>query len=182
MGREKAALELGGRTLLEHALCLAQEVADEVRLVGDPRRLPSSAKIVEDRYPGSGPLAGIHAALLASNTDLNLILPVDMPFLEPAFLRFLLAEAERSGALVTVPRLETGWQPLCAVYRKAFAGAAERALSIGQNKIDPLFAQVTARVIEEGELLRMDFPLQMFDNLNTPEEWQRAQHRFAERP
>jgi len=69
-----------------------------------------------------------------------------------------------------VPRAAGGWQPLCAVYRRAFADVAEAELQHSTNKIDPLFAKVDVRVVEEVELKSAGFSPEMFRNLNTPED------------
>ena len=61
-------------------------------------------------------------------------------------------------------------QPLCAIYRREFANAAENALRAGRYKIDPLFSVVCTRVIEQEELQAAGFSASMFRNLNTPEE------------
>ncbi len=175
MGRDKAMLSLGGQTLLERARQLARSVTDRVRVVGPPEKFGPDA--VADIFPARGPLGGIHAALTATATDLSLILSVDTPFITPEFLRFLLDEAARCGATVTVPYLEERFQPLCAVYRRAFLDLAETALHAGHNKVDPLYFQTTTRRIEEAELIRLAFDAQMFDNLNTPEDLARAQKR-----
>jgi len=178
MGRDKAFLELDGRTLLAHALKLARTVVPEVYVVGPKPKLAGVAAVVEDIHPGCGPLGGIHTALHFSPTDLSLILAVDTPFLQPAFLRYLVGEAEASRAVVTVPRIGNRIQPLCAVYRRSFREPAARALEARRYKIDPLFAEVEVRVIEEPELARLDFDLRMFDNLNTDEEWRQAGLRW----
>jgi len=182
MGREKAMLELGGRTLLERALQLALTVAAEAMVVGSRGEFERYGRVLEDVYPGQGPLGGIHAALWASPTDLNLILAVDTPFLEARFLEFLVAQARESGAVVTLPRTADGFHPLAAVYRRAFRETAEQALAEGRNKIDALFAQVEIRVLEEEELRRFAFAPAIFENLNTPEELERARQRIQEKP
>jgi molybdopterin-guanine dinucleotide biosynthesis protein A len=56
------------------------------------------------------------------------------------------------------------------VYRREFAEVAEPALRAGKNKIDPLFGQVPLQVIEEAEITEHGFALEMFRNVNTPEE------------
>jgi molybdopterin-guanine dinucleotide biosynthesis protein A len=182
MGRAKALLELGGLTLLERALRLSVSVAAEAMVVGPRGEFERYGRVLEDVYPGQGPLGGIHAALWASPTDLNLILAVDTPFLEARFLEFLLAQARESGAVVTVPRTRDGFHPLAAVYRRSFREAAEQALAEGRNKIDSLFSQVETRVLEEEELRRFAFPPAIFENLNTPEELERARRRLPEQP
>jgi len=179
MGQDKAFLMLGGETLLQRALKLGQSVAGEAVIVGEVARFMKFGRAVEDVYPDHGPLGGIHAALRASSTPLNLILAVDLPLLEREFLSYMAAEASRSGAMVTVPRTRDGLQPLCAVYHRDFGELAEKALHAGRNKIDPLFSQTETRVINDQELTRMGFNLAMFRNLNTPEEAARAEKELA---
>ena len=178
MGADKALLELAGQTLLQRTLELARVMTEDVRIVGAREKFGKFAPVVEDKYANRGPLGGIHAALASTRSDFNLILAVDLPFLEKKFLQHLLAEARASGAEVTVPRAAGGLQPLCAVYRREFAALAEQALAAGRNKIDTLYAQTTVRIIEEDELVRFAFSPTMFDNLNTQEEWERARRRL----
>src|SRR5262249_25712125 len=147
MGQEKAMLKLGGRTLLERALKLTHAVAAETIIVGPAPTLERYGRVIEDVYPGQGPLGGIHAALWQSPTELTLVLAVDTPFLEARFLEYLVGQARESGAMVTVPRTADGFHPLAAVYRRGFREVAEQALEDGQNKIDTLFAGVETRIL-----------------------------------
>lgn len=175
MGTDKAFLRLGDRTLLEHAISVVRSVCSEIAIVGDRDKFSPYGAVVEDIYRGAGPLGGIHAALKHSSADLNLILAVDLPFVSTEVLSFLLATAQKAGdAAVTVPRAAGGFQPLCAVYRRAFAVAAEEALRAGMNKIDGLFARVPTRSIDESELRAAGFSEELFLNLNTPEDVQAA--------
>jgi len=171
MGADKAFVLLAGRTLLARALDLARTLTSEVRIVGDPAKFAAFAPVVEDQFPGCGPLAGIHAALHSSQTELNLVLAVDTPFLTPALLRCILGRAKDSeSAMVTVPRTAQGWQPLCAIYRREFAFIAETALRSGQYKIGALFEEAHTQAIEEPELQSAGFSSDLFRNLNTPED------------
>jgi molybdenum cofactor guanylyltransferase len=178
MGEDKAFIKLENRTLLERALDLARKVCPEVRIVGEGQKFSAYAATVEDIFPKQGPLAGIHAALKNSSTELNLMLAVDMPFMDPGFLNYLATEARTASALITVPLCAGRWQPLCAVYRRDFATVAEKSLIQNHNKIDPLFAQVATRVIEETELLQRGFTPEIFRNLNTPQEFNQAQTKI----
>ena len=170
MGADKAFVTLDGRTLLTRALDLARSVTSDVRIVGDAAKFAAFAPAVEDRFRGCGPLAGIHAALRASSKELNLMLAVDVPFVSRTLLEFLIARARDSEKLVTVPRVRGGWQPLCAVYRRAFGDGADEALRAGRYKIDALFAADDTCALDEKELDAAGFPAAMFRNLNTPEE------------
>jgi molybdopterin-guanine dinucleotide biosynthesis protein A len=172
MGADKAFLELGGKTLLDIARGLLAGVCERVAIVGDRARFGPDA--IEDIFPDSGPLGGIHAALSATKSDLNLVVAVDTPFLEPKFLRWMMHRAATTHSIVTVPRLGSGFQPLCAVYRRSFKGFAEAALKNGNFKIDPLYAKVRTCPITDTELNQLAFDSRMFDNLNTRAEFERA--------
>jgi molybdopterin-guanine dinucleotide biosynthesis protein A len=179
MGRDKAFLPWADGTLLSQALKLLAAVTPNVHIVGDPKKFASFGAVIADVYRDRGPLAGIHAALSSTTTDLNLMLAVDLPLIEPRFLQFMIGVAEDTDAIVTVPRADGVSQPLCAVYRREFAQAAERSLQAGKNKIDPLFTTVKTRIVEQDELTRAGFSVAMFRNLNTPEEWQEEQRKSS---
>ena len=182
MGTDKAFLLLEGQTLVERALELARSLTEDVRIVGARDKFAAFAPVVEDQYAERGPLGGIHAALSSTSSDFNLMLAVDLPFLQARFLHYLADEARAANAVVTVPKAAGGLQPLCAVYRREFGLVAEQALRAGRNKIDTLFGRVAVRIIEEGELVRFAFPATMFDNLNTREEWEQARRRPGVEP
>jgi molybdenum cofactor guanylyltransferase len=178
MGSDKAFVEFEGRTLLARALDFTRSLTPDVCIVGSQEKFASFAPVVEDVFHDRGPLAGIHAALRASPTELNLMLAVDMPFVSLAFLQYLLGEARTAAdASVVVPRSEGRWQPLCAVYRRRFADAAEKALLAERNKIDPLFHASKTRVIDEEELERSGFSSSIFRNLNTLDELEEQRRR-----
>jgi len=175
MGQDKALLELNNETLLVRVLKLAKLIAPNVRIIGDAKKFAPWGDVVEDIYPEHGPLGGIHAALAGTETDLNLVLPVDMPFLDRAFLDFLVAKGASSSAIVTVPRSGDRLHPLCATYRRSFVEVAKRSLEAGHNRIDALFSDVETQIIEEDEIRRNGFPLNLFRNVNTPQDWQELQ-------
>jgi molybdopterin-guanine dinucleotide biosynthesis protein A len=171
MGTDKAFLQFEGHTLLERGLSVLKGTCATVAIVGDPAKFGNhDVAVIDDVYRESGPLAGIHAALHQSAAELNLMLALDMPFVTAALLECLFTKAEGSDAVVTVPRMDRGFQPLCAIYRRSFAVLAEEALRAGKYKIDALFAVVTTRVIEEEELRAAGFSPRLFANLNTPED------------
>jgi len=175
MGKDKAFVALDGRTLLARALEVARSVTPEVHIVGDSVKFGQFAPAVEDLFRDCGPLGGIHAALRASQAELNLILAVDIPFVSLALLQYLITRAEQSpSAMVTAARANGGWQPLCAVYRREFADLAENALRGGRYKIDALFDASRTLAIGEEQLAAAGFSATMFRNLNTQEELEAA--------
>jgi molybdopterin-guanine dinucleotide biosynthesis protein A len=179
MGEDKAGLRLpNGMTLLEHALATCGAVAGRVGILGPRSRYGAYAwagEIVEDLFADRGPLAGIHAALANTTTEWNLILAVDLPGVTVKLLRWMLDKARETGKLITVPKIEDQQQPLCAVYRRSFEKIAEQALKEGRNKVNGCFPAEDTRVISEQEFVAAGFTVEMFVNVNTPEEFAKFQ-------
>ena len=180
MGEDKAFLRLGGCTLLERALELVRGLAGNAWIVGNKGKFAAFGPVIEDLYAERGPLGGIHAALTQTATDLNLMVAVDLPFVQADLLNYLITRARETAAVVVVPKAGGGLQPLCAVYRRAFAEAAERSLRAGKNRIDSLFPEVKTRVIDQEELLQNEFSEEMFRNVNTPQDWREARLRISD--
>jgi molybdenum cofactor guanylyltransferase len=170
MGTDKAFLRWREGTLLDHILGVAHELTPNVRIVANRQKFDRyGVVVIEDIYTGCGPLGGIHAALSATASEWNLMLAVDLPLVSHPLLSYLVARARESDATVTVPKVG-GLQPLCAVYRRAFAELAQRSLEAGENKIDRLFTRVKTQTIEEEKLLHAGFSREAFRNVNTPED------------
>src|SRR5580700_4395174 len=128
MGADKAFIDYHGCTLLARALDLARSITSRPCIVGSREKFAPFAPVVEDIFRDCGPLGGIHAALRASSTELNLVLAVDTPFVSWAFVQYLITQARGApDAAVVVARDGNFWQPLCGVYRRGFADAAESA-------------------------------------------------------
>ncbi|MBZ5522625.1 MAG: molybdenum cofactor guanylyltransferase [Acidobacteriia bacterium] len=179
MGRDKALLELDGATLAERTCDLLAHVCGKAAILGAPELYGHLGECYPDIYTDCGPLAGIHVALLNSQTRLNFITAVDTPFLSEEFLAYVLQRAAGSQAAVTVPEIAGYVQPLCAVYTPAFLPVAEAALRGGLYKIVPLFSEVESLVLTGDELKRFALDSGMFDNLNTPEDYENARKRFS---
>jgi molybdopterin-guanine dinucleotide biosynthesis protein A len=174
MGRDKALLPWQGQTLLERALGATRAVASVTRIVGSKAKFESYGSVVEDIFPERGPLGGIHAALSDSDRELNLVLAVDLPFVTAELLAYLIQRAQDSLHMATVPRLQAGWEPLCAVYRREFVKVAEDALRKGENVIHsllgdgaPMNVRAGIHAIGEEELEEAGFPAPIFRNINT---------------
>jgi molybdopterin-guanine dinucleotide biosynthesis protein A len=121
-GVDKASIELGGLTLLEHALGAMLDV-DEVVVVGDPVPTTRPVTFTREDPVGGGPAAGVLAGLrsFARRPDLLVVLAVDMPLVTSATIRRLLDAATREVPLDGAALIDSGrkLQYLCAVYAVA---------------------------------------------------------------
>jgi molybdopterin-guanine dinucleotide biosynthesis protein A len=182
MGRDKALLRpAGGTTLLEqavtalHAAGLA-EVAVSVSSASRADALRAAVPVlhgvpfVVDVVPSCGPLGGLHAALRAYPGHSVVLVACDMPHLNPAALRALVAVG--ADADVVIPHAAGRDQPLHALYGPACTGVAARLLGIGEWAMRALLAvpELRVRVLDEAWLAGHGVGAAAFENLNTPDE------------
>ena len=177
MGRDKAALPFGGTTLVAWVVRRLGSVCAEVVVVArDAADCPEcGARVVGDRWPGLGPLGGLVTGLETITTAYAAVIGCDLPFVEPVLLLGL-AGLARAGWDAVVPSVGAGPQALCAVYGRDVDHPAETLLRTGGRSLRDLLAAPTLRVchVPEWTLRGWDPALRSFDNINTPEEYERA--------
>ena len=142
MGRDKAFLSLDGRPLVARQADLLRGAGcAEMLISGRPGidyGVPA-ARLVYDSVEDAGPLAGLVAALAASRHPWLLVLAVDLPHINNAFLRTLLSVG--AGRTGIVPRTSLGWEPLAGLYPRTLLPAAEQALRSGHCSLQSLLDQ-----------------------------------------
>ena len=141
MGRDKAWLELAGKPLVQHAVTKLQRVCRDVAVLGSDEGLRAYAPVVEDLHPGCGPMSGMEAALVHSGHDWNLILPVDVPFLPTALLRYwagaTISHGRRDGTRVAMFVVEGIPQPALLMIHREVAPYLTNSIFHGEYKLGP---------------------------------------------
>ncbi|WP_436785822.1 NTP transferase domain-containing protein [Yinghuangia sp. YIM S10712] len=127
-GRDKPALTVGGRTLLDRAV-EACAGARRVVVVGPERTTREPVTWVREDPPGGGPVAALAAGLAEVEARVVVVLAADLPFVTQAVTGLLLTAAEgspatpaRDGALLV--DADGRDQPLLAAYRTTALRAA----------------------------------------------------------
>jgi molybdopterin-guanine dinucleotide biosynthesis protein A len=168
---------------------LLQSVTRQVKIVAVPSKYDAfGAEIVEDGWPGEGPLGGIITALedaaqSASRPEWNLILSCDMPFLTLEWLVFLSGRAAKSKAQVVYPHSASGPEPLCACWQTSAAAKLRSGFERGVRKVTEGIALLQAEVLDEQDWKRFDSAGRLFWNMNTVADYEEARRILqAERP
>jgi len=190
MGRNKAFLELDGRSLIEIVIERMASVCAEVLIVaGDVRPYAGlGVPLVEDRFRHVGVLGGLQAGLGAAAHELSLVVGCDMPFLNPDLLRafadwaegfdvVLLRHEPPSRKRSAVGGIEGGGfiEPLHGAYRRTCLPAVEAAIRAKRRRIISFFPHVRVRYVTSDDVIPFDPGLHSFRNINTPEEWKAVQ-------
>lgn len=193
MGMDKAELRLGGRTLLEIAVGKLRRVCREVIVVGQRPAAPEGVRVIADRWTGCGPMGGMEAALADVGEESALFFPVDMPLIPRAVVEGLAGVWRSSEAGVCLLVTDGVVQPLLCQLRAEVLPEVREALGRGAFKVRPL---LEAAGVGRGGVLRTaistadrgsvwpgwmpseaEWALRelWFSNLNTPEEFARAE-------
>lgn len=154
--------------MIESIVGVLESLVDEIIVVShESLRLPALVarvplRVVVDRVPGLGPLAGIREGLAAATAERAFVTSADAPFLEPAFVQALF---DRPGAVA--PKVDGFVQPIAAVYPTALAALAAELLAAERRR--PLWLLEAAGYSSLGAA---ELPgLRSLTNLNTPADY-----------
>jgi molybdopterin-guanine dinucleotide biosynthesis protein A len=129
--------------------------------------------LLVDTVAGEGPMVGIRSAFSAHPGVAWLVLACDLPILTDAALDQLLAERDAQVLATAFRSAHDGLpEPLCAVWEPS-AGAALTAYVDGGGHCPRRFLRThPVKLIEPLDRHALD-------NINTPEEYARAEHALA---
>lgn len=170
MGRDKTFILYDNETLIERTVRKLQNFVDEIIIASnntEKYKLPGIAE-VPDRYPGMGPLGGMHAGLIAARYWHSFIVSCDMPFFTEELAKNLLER--RDGYDVIVPEIGNRLEPLCAVYSRNCIEPIEQCLQADIRQVYQFYDKVKVRKVAESELRQVGNLTEIFCNLNTPED------------
>jgi molybdopterin-guanine dinucleotide biosynthesis protein A len=175
-GSDKGLLRVGGERIIDRQLALARQVAGHHLIVAnEPVRYEAlGVPVVTDLVRGAGALGGIYTAIMSAPTTLTLVVACDLPFLSLPFLEHLVKVGREAQVDVAIPRSTDGYQPMCALYSRRAADAIGRRLAAGSLKVIDALEDCRVREIEPVEIARFDTHGVLFFNVNTPEDYERA--------
>lgn len=191
MGRDKARIHLGERTLLGHSLAALAPLCGRLRLASGSavRYADLGIPAVLDPAGLFGPAAGIVAGLQAAAplTRYVLVLACDLPRMRPQVLGALLARAKAEGLDACFLESERGLEPLCAALSPSVAFAIRAAQAKGRRTVTAFLEEPLAEgravrwgVVREVELGPQWAGLDVARNVNTPEDLDRERALLAE--
>ncbi len=169
MGHDKAAIVVDGETLVERAGRILAGACSECVVADGASDSHPGIESVPDG-PGHGPAAGILGAARAHPGKSLLVLACDLPAVPTG----LLTEITQLTGDWVVPRWQGRVEPLCALYRPAALAAIEHRALEGEFALHALDQTNLSLCYLEGDALdRHGDPIEMFANLNRPEDLRR---------
>jgi molybdenum cofactor guanylyltransferase len=173
MGRIKAWLEVGDTTLVRWvADRLAPAFAEVVVSFAEPEQVEAEVpyRVVFDRKPSAGPLAGLEAGLSAARNEVTFAVACDMPYVTGELAA--IAVAASHGCDAAIPRIDGRPEPACAAYRYSALAAITAALDAGRYRAADLAEQLDVAWLE-------GLDTDLFRSLNTPEDYDRFRRELG---
>jgi molybdopterin-guanine dinucleotide biosynthesis protein A len=172
MGRDKAALELGGASFAARIARLLASLCEDVLLVGGEPPPDASGRRVADLDGPRCALRGVASALAATRAERVLVIATDLPLVTADLLLALIAHPQ---ADVVLPRGPRGAEPLCALWRREPAlAAATASLAAGRLAVRGLFDALEVAWLEGADLARVDPDGAALLNANEPADLERV--------
>ena len=185
-GRPKGLVELGGRRILDRVVDVVAAVTGSPPLLvanapGAERWRPD-LRTIPDVRRDSGSLGGIYTAVV-SGAGPVLCVAWDMPFLTTDLLDALVKVAASGGWDAFLPESDgrRGVEPLCAVYGPACGPAIERQLERGDLRAIGFHADVKVGTLPLERVRVFGDPDELFFNVNTPADLERAEAAWRRR-
>lgn len=178
MGEDKALKPFLGQPLIQRVVERLAPLADEILVTaGRPADLPFlEARSIPDLIPGCGALGGLYTGLASASHAIVAVAACDMPFASLDLFSLAVRLLVQEDADVAVPRSQSGLEPLHAIYRQETCLPVVRsAIENGRLKVTDWFPLVRTRLISEQEVAGVDPSGLAFLNINTPEDFARAE-------
>lgn len=180
MGSDKGMQKLFGKPLVSYAIEGLCGLCDDIIISSSSAEYAGFGyKVVADEFPGIGPMGGIYSALRQSETNSNLVLSCDMPFVSKELLLFILQNS--SGYKVAVPwQGNRHYEPLCGFYNLTVLDQMRAYIQKGNYKLPDLFEEISInRLIINSEL---DFYQDnLFLNVNSKHDLLAAEYMMKSR-
>src|SRR5687768_541301 len=178
MGEDKALKTFLGRPLIQRVIERLSPIADEVIVTTNRPETYTflDVRLISDLKPGRGALGGLYTAIASAAHPIVAVVACDMPFASATFIEAASRLLTEEEADVVIARSNEGYEPLHAIYRRdTCLPAIEASIEADQWKVIAWFPQVKVRVLTPEELKHLDPAGLAFWNVNTPEEFAKAE-------
>lgn len=147
MNREKGLVLLNNKPFIQYSIEALQPLVSEIIIVSkNPDYDIFGIKRVEDIVSNAGPIAGLHAGLVYSKTENNLVLSCDVPMVTTSLLKRLISHNDDYFDVVQFKTKGTT-TPLIALYKKRCTNTCEKLLLNGERRLRKLVSALNTKTV-----------------------------------
>jgi len=168
MGFNKAFLPIHNKPLLQHMIELVDPFCEQVAISGqDSAYEVFNLELVPDVYPDCGPISGLFSVLQHSSTDWNLIVGVDVPFLDAELISYLISFQNQYDCIIPVHH--SGIEPLVGLYHRRIRPVIATQINQRIFKLTKLLNEINTLYVDCNHLVEKNPKL--FCNINRMEDY-----------
>ena len=162
MNQDKGLMLLGGKPMIEHVIAVLKPIVDEIIIISNnPDYKQFGCTVYSDLIKDKGPLAGIYTGLYYSQTETNVVLSCDVPYVNGDLISFLLSKHPQHQ--ITIPIKDNRTHQLIGVFSKSCEINFALSIEKGELKLMDTFKNLNLNVVDANH-----FNADLFRNLNTP--------------
>ena len=155
MGTDKGLMLFRKKPMIQYIIDPMAKICSRILIVtSNPMYGMFGFELVKDEQPDYGPVMGVLSGLRQSNTDLNLVLSCDAPFVGFEFMKKLVL---KSGEVEVVAASSSkGIHPLIAAYWKDCISTFDKAVRDDEHRLRSVLKQLNVEEVspEDENLLR----------------------------
>jgi molybdopterin-guanine dinucleotide biosynthesis protein A len=169
MGFDKAFLLVGSKPLLQNMIDVIEPFCQNVAISGqNPGHSDFHLDMVPDVFLECGPISGLYSVLQYSSTEWNLIVGVDMPFVDEELFRYLIGN--KCDCDCVIPIHQNGIEPLVGLYHRRILPVIETQIGKENFKMTKLLSEINTCFIDCNYLIERNPKL--FHNINSKEDYE----------
>ncbi|MBN2891222.1 MAG: molybdenum cofactor guanylyltransferase [Bacteroidales bacterium] len=164
MGKDKCLVKLGNKLLIQNTIDAFKPIVDTIIISSNrEEHTQFGYKTFKDEFSDCGPIGGIYTALKNSQTEINIIAPCDMPFINYSLFKFLLENKKNFDAVIPVYKGKV--EPLTGVYSNNILEIIKKQIKTGKFKILTLLESINTNFVEINSTLSF-YSDKLFTNIN----------------
>ncbi len=168
MGTDKGMIRIMGRPMVEHVIDHVKPLCSRILISTNLENYKYLGyEVIEDQWENFGPAAGVLSCLNVSKTANNLIISCDLPMATTLLLEKL--HGYSIDADITVPRINTHFQPLCGFYRTNIRDQFKDYLLSGERSMQFIIQYFNFRLVSQEMVPGINLEKEL-QNFNCPED------------
>ena len=168
MGYDKGLAKVGERKMIELVIQSLKKVCDEIIIISNTNAYNYlNVPVYVDLIKECGPIGGIFTGLFHSQTEHNLIVACDMPFVSDKLLTTVINNCKNNQ--MVIPSINHQLEPLCGYYNKDILLKLKSFIDTSEYSVHKMIQHF------KYEAIPFDSNAILLTNVNTPEELNKIQ-------
>jgi molybdenum cofactor guanylyltransferase len=168
MGYDKGLAKVGERKMIELVIQSLKKVCDDIIIISNTDAYNYlDIPVYVDLIKECGPIGGIFTGLFHSQTEHNLIVACDMPFVSDKLLNTIINNCNNNQ--IVIPSINNQLEPLCGYYNKDILLNIKSFIDNNEYSVNKMIRHF------KYEAISFDFNSILLTNVNTPDELNKIQ-------